>query len=142
LSPPDGKDEDETVQPLPETRVFFYENQKKWRPGMEWLTKLEELVLIAVLRLGKDAYGISVFNFIVGLTGKQVSISSVYFPLERLVRRGYLQALRGDPTPRRGGLAKRYYRLTRSGCRALQENRLLTESAWSGVRFSDDLSEV
>jgi len=109
---------------------------------MELLTKLEELVLIAVLRLGKDAYGIPVFNFIVGLTGKQVSISSVYFPLERLVRKGYLQTLRGDPTPKRGGMGKRYYQLTRSGCLALQENRALIESAWRGVRLTDETSQV
>ena len=109
---------------------------------MEWLTKLEELVLIAVLRLGKDAYGISVYNFIVGLTGKRVSISSVYFPLERLVRRGYLRALRGESTPRRGGMGKRFYRLTPSGCRALLENRAVAETAWRGVKLSDKASEV
>ena len=54
---------------------------------MELLTKLEELVLIAVLKLGDKAYGISVYNFIVDLTGKEVSVSSVYFPLERRILR-------------------------------------------------------
>jgi PadR family transcriptional regulator PadR len=100
---------------------------------MELLTKLEELVLIAVLRLQDKAYGISVFNYIVDLTEKEVSVSSVYFPLERLVRKGYLQTLKGEPTPQRGGMSKRYYKLTKAGVKALQENRSLHETAWKGV---------
>jgi PadR family transcriptional regulator PadR len=101
---------------------------------MEFLTKLEELVLIAVLKLRDEAYGISVYKYVVDLTGKDVSVSSVYFPLERLVRKGYLQTLKGEPTPKRGGLSKRYYRLTKSGIKVLQENRSLNETAWKGVK--------
>lgn len=100
---------------------------------MEILTKLEEMVLIAVLRLKNKAYGISIYNFITELTGKEVSVSSVYFPLERLVRKGYLQTLKGDPTPQRGGLSKRYYRMTGAGIKALKENRQLYETAWQGI---------
>ena len=100
---------------------------------MELLTKLEELVLIAVLRLKDKAYGISVFNYIIDLTGKEVSVSSVYFPLERLVRRGYLQTFKGEPTAKRGGMSKRYYKLTKAGVIALQDNRSLHETAWKGI---------
>ncbi|UCE40132.1 MAG: helix-turn-helix transcriptional regulator [Candidatus Aminicenantes bacterium] len=100
---------------------------------MELLTKLEELVLIAVLRLKDKAYGISVYKHIVDLTGNEVSVSSVYFPLERLVRKGYLQTSMGEPTSRRGGMSKRFYKLTKSGIEALQENRSLHETAWNGV---------
>ena len=100
---------------------------------MEILTKLEEMVLIAVLKLKDKAYGISIYNFITELTGKDVSVSSVYFPLERLVRKGYLQTLKGDPTPKRGGLSKRYYRMTKAGIKALKENRKLQETAWKGI---------
>ncbi|MDH4220140.1 MAG: PadR family transcriptional regulator [Candidatus Aminicenantes bacterium] len=100
---------------------------------MELLTKLEELVLIAVLRLKDKAYGISVFNYIVDLTGKEVSVSSVYFPLERLVRKGYLHTMKGEPSPQRGGMSKRYYKLTKAGVKALKENRSLHETVWKGV---------
>jgi DNA-binding PadR family transcriptional regulator len=100
---------------------------------MELLTKLEELVLIAVLKLKDKAYGISIYDFVVDITGKEVSVSSVYFPLERLVRKGYLQTLKGKPTPKRGGMSKRYYRLTRAGLKALEENRSLNQAAWKGV---------
>ena len=100
---------------------------------MELLTKLEELVLIAVLKLKDNAYGISIYNFVINITGKDVAVSSVYFPLERLVRKGYLQCLQGKPTPKRGGMSKRYYRLTRTGFKALEENRSLNQTAWKGV---------
>ena len=100
---------------------------------MELLTKLEELVLISILKLKDKAYCITIFNSIVNMTGKKVSVSSVYFPLERLVRKGYLQTLKGEITPKRGGMRKRYYRLTQAGIRALQENRSLNQAAWKGV---------
>lgn len=100
---------------------------------MEFLTKLEELVLIAVLRLKDEAYGITIFNQICKLTGKDITVSSVYFPLERLVKKGYLYTLKGEPTPKRGGMRKRYYRLTRPGILALQENRAINETAWKGI---------
>jgi DNA-binding PadR family transcriptional regulator len=100
---------------------------------MEMLTRLEELVLISVLKLKSEAYGTSIFNHISGLTGREVTVSSVYFPLERLVRKGHLQALQGGATPKRGGMGKRYYRLTRPGLTALQESRALNLAAWRGV---------
>jgi len=100
---------------------------------MEVLTRLEELVLISVLKLKDEAYGTSIFTHVVGLTGQEVTVSSVYFPLERLVRKGYLQAVQGEPTPKRGGMGKRYYRLTKPGLIALQESRALNLAAWRGV---------
>jgi PadR family transcriptional regulator PadR len=100
---------------------------------MELLTKLEEMVLIAVLRLKDKAYGISIYKYIVDLTGSRPAMSSVYFPLERLVRRGFLSAVLGDPAPVRGGMRKKYYTLTREGLRALQDNRELTQKAWRGL---------
>jgi PadR family transcriptional regulator PadR len=100
---------------------------------MEMLTRLEELVLISVLKLKNEAYGTSVFTHIVGLTGREVTVSSVYFPLERLVRRGHLLAVQGESTPKRGGMGKRHYRLTKSGLTALQESRALNLAAWRGV---------
>ena len=100
---------------------------------MELLTKLEELALIAVLKLEDEAYGISIYHFIAGITGKDMTVSSVYFPLERLVRKGYLRSFKGDPLPKRGGMSRRYYRLTKAGIQALQENRSMNQAAWRGV---------
>jgi len=100
---------------------------------VELLTKLEEMVLIAVFRLKDKAYGITIHKYIAKLTGNQVSMSGIYFPLERLVRRGCLTTLIGEPTPVRGGMRKKFYRLTKEGLDALQENRTLTEKAWRGL---------
>jgi len=109
---------------------------------MEMLSKLEELVLISVLKLKDEAYGTSIYTHIAGLTGREVTVSNVYFPLERLVRRGYLQAFQGEPTPKRGGMAKRYYRITKGGLSALQENRAVNLAAWRGVAALIKRAEV
>ena len=106
------------------------------------LSKLEELVLISVLMLGKEAYGTSIYNHIVGLTGREVTVSNVYFPLERLMRKGFLLAIQGKPTPQRGGMAKRYYRITKSGLSVLRENRALNLAAWQGVEELIKRNEV
>jgi PadR family transcriptional regulator PadR len=100
---------------------------------LKLLTKLEEMVLIAVLRLKDKAYGVAIYKYVAGLTSDRPSMSSVYFPLERLVRRGFLSACLGDPTPERGGLRKKYYTLTEEGLQALQDNRDLMEKAWRGL---------
>lgn len=100
---------------------------------MDMLTKLEELVLTTVIKLGNEAYGIAVYKQIVKLTGNKVAVSSVYFPLERLVRRGFLRTFTGNPSARRGGMRKTFYRITPEGIAALEENRELTDRAWNGV---------
>ena len=100
---------------------------------MEMLTKLEELVLIAVLKLGPDAYGMRVYDYVTSKTGKKVAVSGVYFPLERLVRRGYLRSFKGEPTPKRGGMRKRHYVLTEEGVAVLQENRRLSRTIWKDM---------
>jgi PadR family transcriptional regulator PadR len=110
---------------------------------MDMLTKLEELVLIAVLKLEEEAYGIAIYKHIVELTGNEVAVSSVYFPLERLVRRGLLRTYTGRPTAKRGGMRKTFYRITKEGIAALEENRALTDQAWRGVsRLMADWSEA
>jgi len=109
---------------------------------MEMLSKLEELVLISVLKLKGEAYGTSIYTHIVGLTDREVTVSNVYFPLERLVRKGFLLAVQGDPTPKRGGMGKRYYRITKSGLAALQENRAVNLAAWRGVATLIKRTEV
>jgi PadR family transcriptional regulator, regulatory protein PadR len=109
---------------------------------MELLTKLEEMVLIAALRLKDQAYGIAIYEHLAGLTGERPAMSSVYFPLERLVRRGFLTAVMGESTPVRGGMRKKFYRLTKEGIVALQENRSLAEKAWRGLgRLHPEMTE-
>jgi PadR family transcriptional regulator PadR len=109
---------------------------------MEMLSKLEELVLISVLKLKEEAYGTSIYTHIVSLTGREVTVSNIYFPLERLVRKGFLTPFQGKPTPKRGGMGKRYYRITKSGLAVLQENRAVNLAAWRGVAALIKSAEV
>lgn len=97
------------------------------------LTKFEEAVMLAVLKLNEKAYGISIYKHITAITGKKLSLSSVYFPLERLVKKGLLKAIQGEPTPKRGGMGKRFYRITTRGRKSLAESKRINESLWQGI---------
>jgi PadR family transcriptional regulator len=83
------------------------------------LGELEQLVLLAALRLGDDAYAVSIRDEIEGRSGVDLSRSSVYVALDRLDRKGYVTSRFGDPTPQRGGKAKRLFRVTPAGRRAV-----------------------
>jgi DNA-binding PadR family transcriptional regulator len=83
------------------------------------LGELEQLVLLAVLRLGDDAYAVSIRDEIETRTGIALGRGSVYVTLDRLDRKGYATSWFSDPTPERGGKAKRCFRVTAAGQRAL-----------------------
>ncbi len=97
---------------------------------MEILTKLEEMILLSVLKLEENAYGTTIYNYLGEVTGKKLSLGGVYFPLERLTKKGYLTAYIGESTPERKGLSKRYYRLTKRGHQALKEINRVNEILW------------
>jgi PadR family transcriptional regulator len=85
------------------------------------LGEFELLVLLAVLRLGDEAYGAAILEEIASRTRRPVSRGSVYITLDRLVAKGLLATLRGEPTPVRGGRAKRYFKLKPRGLRSLRQ---------------------
>jgi PadR family transcriptional regulator PadR len=85
------------------------------------LGELEQLVLLAALRIPDDAYAVSIRNEIQARTGVALSRSSVYVTLDRLDRKGYVRSWLGDPTPERGGKAKRCFEVTAAGRRAIAE---------------------
>ena len=102
---------------------------------MEILTKLEELILLSVLKMGENAYGTTIYKYLQEVTGKKLSLGGVYFPLDRLTKLGYLSSYSGTATPERRGLSKRYYRLTKRGVSALNEINRMNEVLWAG--FAD-----
>jgi PadR family transcriptional regulator PadR len=102
---------------------------------MEMLTKLEELILLAVLKLGENAYGTTIFKYIREVTGKKFSLGGVYFPLDRLTQNGFLSSYTGQSTPERRGLSKRYYRLTGQGFRALNEIHRVNSILWADYSY-------
>jgi DNA-binding PadR family transcriptional regulator len=85
------------------------------------LGELEQLVLLSIGPLGQDAYAVSVRDHIEARTGIALGRSSVYVTLDRLERKGYVRSEMGDPTPERGGKAKRCFVVTAAGTRALAE---------------------
>ena len=97
------------------------------------LTRNEEILLIAVWKLQPEAYGLAVRRYVSKLTETTVSVGAVYIPLERLVEKGYLAAWEGEPTAKRGGRRKRFFKLTREGVAALAAAKQLHDQAWAGL---------
>ena len=101
---------------------------------MKYLTRQEELVLLAIFRLKDNAYLISIQDHLDHFTSKAWSISSVYIPLNRLEKKGYLKSSIGEVTEKRGGKAIKYYQATKLGLKALAELEAINETMWSGVK--------
>lgn len=90
----------------------------------------EHLVLLAILRLGREAYGIPILEEVAARSGRHVSRATVYVALKRLERKGLVTSRLGEATAERGGRAKRYFRLRASGLQALRESREMFLSLW------------
>jgi PadR family transcriptional regulator len=90
---------------------------------MKLLSRTEELILWAIGRLEGDAYCVPIRDRISELTGEEWPLGSIYMPLDRLHKKGYLRSRLSDSTPERGGRRKRIYRLTPAGIRALEQAR-------------------
>jgi DNA-binding PadR family transcriptional regulator len=91
-------------------------------PSPAALGEFEQLVLLALVRLGDGAYGVSVRREIHERTARDVSLGAVYKTLDRLDRKGYVASYTGEPTAERGGRRKRHYRLEPLGLRALRDS--------------------
>ena len=86
------------------------------------LGEFEQLVLLALMRLGPDAYGVSIWQDLVDRTGRDVSLGAVYKTLERLQDKGLVASRVGEPTAERGGRRKKHYQLHAAGERALRHS--------------------
>jgi len=91
------------------------------------------LVLLALVRLGDDAYGVLISNEIEANSGRSVSIGSIYITLDRLQRKGLVSSRLGKPTTERGGRAKTYFRPTAKGLREVRLARQTLMRLWQGV---------
>lgn len=100
------------------------------------LGDFEEIVLLGVLKMRDNAYGLSVRNAVAEATKANSSIGAIYATLERLERKGYVKSWEADPTPERGGRAKRYFEVTGAGLKALNDMREIRAelfSDWDGL---------
>lgn len=92
------------------------------------------MVLTAILSLRDDAYGVTIHSKVEALAKpKTVSLGAVYVTLDRLEDKGFISSRLSDPTPERGGRAKRCYRLEALGERALQESALTAKRVWESI---------
>ena len=98
----------------------------------DYLAEFEQVVLLALARIGEDAYGMTIHDEILRTTGRDVAIPSVYITLSRLQDKGYVSSRTGEPTAKRGGRAKKYYRLEPLGVGALERSRHLLDQLWDG----------
>lgn len=104
-------------------------------PRGEFLGELEQMLLLAVGRLGDGAYGMAIREEIERCTGTEVAIASVYAALDRLGRQGYVKSWVGSPTPERGGRAKRFFGLEPAGARALHRVRSALDNLWEDLEL-------
>lgn len=102
-------------------------------PKRAFLGELELMVLLAVVRLGDDAYGVPISRELLEIAGREVALGSVYAALERLEEKSLVTSAVGDPTPERGGRAKRYFTPTPAGLEALRTTREALTNLWRGL---------
>jgi PadR family transcriptional regulator, regulatory protein PadR len=95
-----------------------------------YLGEFELLIMLTVIHLGDEAYGVPISGEIEKYRGREISIGSVYAALDRLEVKGLVSSSIGNPTPERGGRAKRYFRVTRQGLRDLRQTRQLLTKLW------------
>jgi len=99
----------------------------------DFLGEFEQMVLMAVLRLGDEAYAVPIREEIERRTGRAVSRGAIYITLDRLEKKGYLESWLADATPERGGRAKRYQKVSVAGAVALKRSRAALEKMWQGL---------
>jgi DNA-binding PadR family transcriptional regulator len=99
----------------------------------DYLGEFELVVLLTLLHLGEDAYGMTIRVEIEERTERPVSIGAVYTTLRRLERKGLVVSELGAPSPSRGGRAKKFFRLEPAGLEALERSRAMFNRLWEGV---------
>ena len=98
------------------------------------LGEFEQMVLLAIVQLTGDIYGVPIVEEIERRTGRSVARAAVYVTLRRLETKGLISSWMGDPTPERGGKARRLVRIEPSGLEALREAREAMDRMWRGAQ--------
>lgn len=100
---------------------------------MDLITRLEEAILVAVLRLDEEAYGVTINREVSKIFGRNYTMGALYCSLDQLYQKGLVSKTLAEPSPERGGKSKTFYRLTREGKAALEAVRRHHESLWSKI---------
>jgi len=98
-----------------------------------YLGEFELMALLALIRLGEDAYGVPICHEIEKRSGREAALGSVYASLERLEGKGLVTSRLGESTAVRGGRAKRYFRITAQGLREVRQTQRALVNLWRGL---------
>lgn len=101
--------------------------------GKPSLGELEQLVILALLRLGGEAYAVPILEEIEARTGRVVGHASAYVALRRLEKRGFVVSRLGEPTRERGGRSRRYFRILPEAVRSVTRSREAMAAMWDGL---------
>ena len=97
------------------------------------LTDFELMLVLAILRVGDDAYGVQIVREIQTIAGRRVLLGAAYAALDRLEDNGLVSSRTGSPTPERGGRAKRFFRVTARGVQAAKLTQQALVTLWQDV---------
>jgi PadR family transcriptional regulator len=97
------------------------------------LTDFELMILLAILRIGDDSYGVPIAREIEQTAKRTVLLGAIYTCLDRLEQNGLVTSSYGDPTPERGGRAKRFFKITGKGLKAVKDTQRAFTALWSGI---------
>lgn len=98
------------------------------------LGEFEQMVLLAILQVKDDAYGVTIHEELERRTKRKVARGAIYMTLDRLEKKGLLESWTTEPTAERGGRAKRCYRVTKPALAALRASRRALVSLWDGLQ--------
>ena len=99
----------------------------------QFLTDFELMIMLAILRVREDAYGVPIAREIERTAGRTVTLGAVYLALDRLEKNGLVTSELGDATPERGGRAKKFFRVTTTGLRAVRNTRRAFTALSKGI---------
>lgn len=105
---------------------------------MPTIAEFELRILLAVMQSGEAAYAVRIQQELQARTKRRAAMGAVYVTLERLVRKGWLASRLGDPSPERGGRAKRFYTVTARGKVALRTEIRAMQQLWHGLDVAED----
>jgi PadR family transcriptional regulator, regulatory protein PadR len=99
----------------------------------DYLGNVELMVMVALMRLGSNAYGVAIAREIKEVSGREIALGSLYATLERLENKGVVSSALGESTPERGGRAKRYFSVTTKGLREVRTAQRVLTKLWQGL---------
>jgi PadR family transcriptional regulator PadR len=102
-------------------------------PSREYLGEFEQIVLLALLRLGKNAYGVPIRHEIAQRTKRDVTVGALYSTLDRLEAKGYVASWFAEPTAERGGRSKRFFRVEPLGLKAVKRSQKVLSVMLEGL---------